>query len=146
MQDIVNHLTVREDFMEAAKTKERAEKYFRGGYNCAESVLLAAADTFDLGLRLADVRLATGLGGGLGRGDVCGALSGAVLALGAAAGRTDPHQSQDRLKALREEIVTAFEQEFNSIRCGELRSEDREDCVGFVRAAAKALAETLAKE
>lgn len=124
----------------------RAEKHFRAGYNCAEAVFLAAVETFDLGLEPKDVRLVTGMGGGLGRGDVCGALGGAVLALGAAAGRTDPHQSQDSFKALREKIVTAFEEEFNSIRCDELKTEDREDCVGFVRAAGKALAAVLGKE
>lgn len=125
------------------KIQDRAEKYFWAGYNCAESVLLAAAETFDLGLRPADVRLATGLGGGLGRGDVCGALSGVVLALGAVAGRTDPGQSQESFKALREKVVATFEAEFKSIRCNELKTEEREDCVAFVRTAAAALARVM---
>src|SRR5690606_32567031 len=81
--------------------------------------------------------------GGLGRGDVCGALSGAVLALGAAAGRMDPAQDQESFKALREKIVTGFEKEFNSICCRELKTEVREDCVAYVRNAAAALAQVI---
>lgn len=119
---------------------DRAEAHFRSGYNCAEAVFLAATETFGLSLGPKDVRLATGFGGGLGRGDVCGALSGAVLALGAAVGRVDPTQAQDSFKALREEIVTAFEEEFHSTCCRDLRTEEREDCVAYVRKAAAALA------
>ncbi|MGI6365999.1 MAG: C-GCAxxG-C-C family (seleno)protein [Bacillota bacterium] len=120
--------------------RDRAEAHFRSGYNCAEAVFLAATETFGLSLGPKDVRLATGFGGGLGLGEVCGALSGAVLALGAAAGRVNSAQNQEDFKALREKIVTAFEEEFQSICCRDLRTEEREDCVAYVRKAAAALA------
>ncbi len=66
---------------------ETAARHFDAGYNCAESVLLTFVE--DRGLT-GWVRLATGFGGGLGRaGDLCGALTGGVMALGLRFGRTD---------------------------------------------------------
>ena len=129
-----------------AELADKAESYFRKGFNCAESVLLAAIDIYDLNLNPEAVRLATGLGGGLGRGDVCGALSGAVLALGAALGRIHQDQSQDAVKEVREQVVADFESEFRSLGCRDLRTEDREDCVAYVRQAAMALDQVLTQK
>ena len=52
----------------------------RGGFNCAQSVLCAFSDVTGLG-RDDSLRLAAGLGGGVRSGEVCGAVSGAVLVL-----------------------------------------------------------------
>lgn len=127
------------------ETADKAEHYFRQGFNCAEAVLLAAVESYDLQLQPDAVRLATGFGGGLGRGDVCGALSGAVLALGAAKGRISTEQDQDRFKSLRELIVAEFEAGLGTICCRDLKTEDREDCVPLVRKGAAALAAVVGK-
>jgi C_GCAxxG_C_C family probable redox protein len=65
-------------------------------------------------------RLATGFGGGIGhKGSVCGALTGAVMAIGMKMGRTDP---KDR-KTLRNvyekchQFWDQFEKEFGSNLC-----------------------------
>ena len=61
-----------------------AENYFlQGDFNCAESVLLAANDVYELGLDKDSChRLVSAFGGGMGCGLLCGAIAGAMAALG----------------------------------------------------------------
>lgn len=69
--------------------KSRARKNFSLGYNCAECVLEAVLEHVDTGLPREILKLATGFGGGVGLfGDICGAIAGAVLAVGAVYGRS----------------------------------------------------------
>ncbi len=57
------------------------------GYNCAQAVLFAYSQALGLEPDTA-LKLACGLGAGMGRkGEVCGAVTGAILALGAKYGR-----------------------------------------------------------
>ena len=49
-------------------------------YNCAETVLLWANEKYGLGVAPEDVKLVSGFGGGLGSGENCGALLGALAA------------------------------------------------------------------
>jgi C_GCAxxG_C_C family probable redox protein len=79
------------------KTKSEAalEKFF-SGYNCAQSVLFAFCGDLDLDKDLA-LRMASGFGGGMGgRQEVCGAVSGGVIAIGLKHGRGE---GQDKQKA-----------------------------------------------
>ena len=60
-----------------------AKKYYvEESLNCAVSVLLGASDRYSLGLTKADAKLVTAFGGGMGCGDLCGCLAGAMAALG----------------------------------------------------------------
>lgn len=69
--------------------KQRARKNFSLGYNCAECVLEAVLSLVDTGLPRETLKLATGFGGGVGLfGDTCGALTGAIMAVGAVYGRS----------------------------------------------------------
>ncbi len=82
--------------------KERARKNFSKGFNCAECVLEAVLEHVDTGLPRETLRLATGLGGGVGLyGDTCGAIVGAVLAVGAVHGRSSLPEGEDRKAAAR---------------------------------------------
>jgi len=80
-----------------ALVKERARKNFSKGFNCAECVLEAVLEYVDTGLPGDVLKLATGLGGGVGLyGDSCGAITGAVLAVGAVHGRSGLPEGEDR--------------------------------------------------
>jgi len=77
--------------------KERARGDFSSGYNCAECVVEAVLATIETDLPQDTRRLATGFGGGIGLfGDTCGALAGAVLAVGAVHGRSALPEGEDR--------------------------------------------------
>ncbi|NTU86942.1 MAG: C_GCAxxG_C_C family protein, partial [Chlorobiaceae bacterium] len=62
---------------------ERAVSIFSEGYNCAQSVLFSFSD--DLGIAGdTALKIASGFGGGIGRmQEVCGAVTGGVMVIGA---------------------------------------------------------------
>ncbi|MBE0617608.1 MAG: C_GCAxxG_C_C family protein [Proteobacteria bacterium] len=77
--------------------RERARKNFSQGYNCAECVLEAALASGLTGMPPEALKLATGFGGGVGLyGDTCGAITGAILAVGAMHGRNQLPAGEDR--------------------------------------------------
>ena len=62
---------------------EKAKEYYlEQGLNCAVSVLLATSDIYNLGVSKSDAQLITAFGGGMGCGNLCGALAGSMAALG----------------------------------------------------------------
>src|SRR4030042_5150829 len=85
-----------------AKVKARAKANFRTGLNCAESVFEAVLSQIDPGLPPETLCVMTGFGGGGGHvRDTCGALVGAMAALGAVYGRREVPTNP---KAAREEL------------------------------------------
>ncbi len=66
---------------------EQAISKFTGGYNCAQSVFYAFCE--DLGVdQDTALKVACGFGAGMGRkGEVCGAVTGGIMALGVKYGR-----------------------------------------------------------
>ena len=119
-----------------AKVKEKAKGNFRAGLNCAESVFEAFISVVDVELPHETMCLMTGFGGGGGLfGDTCGALVGAMAALGAVYGRRDFPAD---LKASQEEfygkpglyrvfnrLPNEFKQRFGSTQCRLLTSQWR---------------------
>ena len=101
---------------------ERAKALFLEGYNCAQAVFCAFIDV--TGLSLSDAaRLSSSFGGGLGRlREVCGAVSGASMVLGAVCGYSDPADKDAKKKHY--ELVRSFADRFRetegSIICREL--------------------------
>lgn len=132
---------------------------FAAGYNCAQAVLSAYAA--DLGLNEeASLRIAAPFGGGMGReGEVCGALTGALMALGLTFGPVMPTDSEDKdlRAAISRSVIEAFRERCGAIRCRDLlgaeiqTAEGREHarqlglfadrCPRFVREAARLVAE-----
>ena len=94
---------------------EKAEVLFKGGCNCAQAVFTAFADEFGMDEELAK-RLATGLGGGVGRmREVCGAVSAAALVIGMRLG-------PDKMKAypVIQDFCAKFKEKCGSIICRDL--------------------------
>ena len=145
------------------KTEVAVEK-FVSGFNCAQSVLYAFGP--DLGLNAdAALKVATGLGGGLGgRGEVCGAVSGGILVLGLKFGRGAQQEKAVAQRAYQKtgELMAAFERVHacctcRTLLCGcDLRTPEgmqrfREEglhqkvCVGCVRTVGEILTGMLAE-
>lgn len=125
---------------------EAAARYFDAGQNCAESVLRVFAD--DLG-RPDLVRLATGFGGGLGRlGDQCGALSGAVMAVGLLLGRDQPgdDDAKERCYAAVREVVRRFEAACGHRDCRDLTGVDLTTDAGRARMHDEGLTVTVCRQ
>ncbi|PKM66682.1 MAG: hypothetical protein CVU95_10420 [Firmicutes bacterium HGW-Firmicutes-2] len=60
---------------------ENALELFACGYNCAQSVLGAYCDELGLSRETA-FKIASGFGGGMRQGEVCGAVTGALMVIG----------------------------------------------------------------
>ena len=100
---------------------EKAIFHFREGFNCTESVLMAYTETNNIKSMIIP-RIATGFGGGIGRrGSVCGALSGAIIALGLKYGRDKVDLvSYDLCVSKCSQCYEGFKKEFGSVFCRDL--------------------------
>lgn len=61
--------------------KNNALSCFDKGFNCCQSVLTAFSDDFSLDNETA-MKIASGFGGGMRKGETCGAVTGALMVLG----------------------------------------------------------------
>jgi C_GCAxxG_C_C family probable redox protein len=100
-----------DELMELAS--EQGKGYFRQGLNCAECVLRTFMDIYEVDMPDEIICMATGFGGGMGHTkNTCGAITGAVLALGLLKGRKDPFGPKEemagRIKHLQQEIYPVF--------------------------------------
>lgn len=101
---------------------EQAKQLFLQGYNCSQAVLGAFAPDLGLDFETA-VRLASGMGGGIGRmRSVCGACSGMCMAAGLANGYSDPKAGAEKTAtyAMIQQLAGRFREENGSIICKEL--------------------------
>jgi C_GCAxxG_C_C family probable redox protein len=102
---------------------QRAVELFSQNYNCAQSVYAACATGKGLSeaQRLA---LAAPFGGGVARqGEICGALTGALLALGEIEGGTmaaDPVSGRNALYERARQLTESFREAHGAILCREL--------------------------
>ena len=102
------------------KTIVKADELFDAGYYCAETVLLTIADEQGIKSELIPA-IATGLCSGIARtSQMCGALSGGILALNLVYGRRSVHDSVSQNYAVVQKLLKGFEEKFGSQNCGEL--------------------------
>ena len=100
----------------------KAAELFLGGYNCAQSVMVAFCDVTGLQEDFA-ARMASSFGGGMGRmREVCGAVSGMLMVLGLLYGYDTP--GDDVSKKAQYTVVQAlsakFREQVGSIVCREI--------------------------
>jgi len=107
----------------AHKASQRALELFAGKYNCAQSVFAACAGETGLG-EAERLAVASAFGGGLARqGEVCGALTGALMALGekqSAALAAGPVAARDAVYTQAAKLMEEFRAAHGSILCREL--------------------------
>lgn len=97
---------------------------FDGGFNCAEAVFLAGCAYGGVDSELVP-KVATAFGGGLSRTKlVCGALTGAAMALSAVYGRNKASDDRIVLMSKVQELVAWFRGEFGCDGCYELTGLD----------------------
>ena len=112
-----------------------AIKYHMEGYNCAESVLLVFLDRWGKYFRLGTTSsVATAFGGGMGRmGHICGALSGGLIVIGLAVGRTDAKDDEGKQRAYSaaRELIQHFQERWGTLTCRELTKCDLSTQEGF---------------
>lgn len=94
--------------------KEKATELHQSGCNCCQAVLGSCCDALGLDSDTA-YRLGAFFGGGMRRGEVCGAVTGALMALGMQYGDENNRKCPKSL-----EFMKAFREQYGSILCKEL--------------------------
>ena len=104
----------------------RATQNMAQGHVCSESVLLAACQEFEIEIDGKIIpRIASLFAGGIGNtGAVCGAVAGAVMAIGLMKERGDTMEEALRTLGLAAEFRRRFEAEMGTINCRELTGAD----------------------
>jgi C_GCAxxG_C_C family probable redox protein len=140
---------------------EKAVECFREGFSCSQAVLSTYGGEFGLEKKTA-LRAAAGLGAGMGRlGEVCGAVTGALVVIGLKYGHTEAEdkETKDKTYARVRDYCGRFRSREGSILCRELLGCDlatpegmeharqmgyfTERCPRFVRDAAEILEDIL---
>jgi C_GCAxxG_C_C family probable redox protein len=102
------------------QASQRSLELFKSGFFCAESVLLAIAESRGIQSDLIP-RIATGFCSGISRtGGMCGAVSGAIMGINLVAGRSSPAESLEFSYSLTQKLIGQFERQFGSANCRQL--------------------------
>jgi C_GCAxxG_C_C family probable redox protein len=112
---------------------DNAVDVFNHNFNCSQSVFSTFAIQFGLDKQVA-LKLASPFGGGIARrGEICGAVTGALLALGLARGADKP-AGKDEIYRLAQEFMHRFEEKHNSLLCRDLIDCDISTPEGWLKA------------
>jgi len=130
-----------------SSARESALEMFDTGWLCAEIVLESVTRAHGAASPLIP-RIATPFCAGCGRsGGPCGALSGALLALGVLRGRDTPDQATwQALQVQAQDLVTRFQQRFGHTTCPGLLGIDFNDPQGQRKFAAENMKQKKCKE
>lgn len=104
---------------------DKALQLFSNNFNCSQAVLTAFAPDFGLDEQLA-LKLGTSFGGGARNGDICGAVSGALLVLGLKYGHYVSSDNEQKARAyeIAVEYTRRFREANGSIVCRDLLGYD----------------------
>jgi C_GCAxxG_C_C family probable redox protein len=109
-------------------TDEYVQQKFREGIDCSMMVLAEFAE--DLGITAEDAyRIASCFGAGMFTGGVCGAVTGAFIAIGMRYGNYELNDTERKNTALskRDELVRKFTEAHGSVDCPVLLGMDIRD-------------------
>lgn len=107
--------------MEEATIKEIVNKYYAEGFHCAEAIANTIHEIYPEKLGYI-CKVTSGFCGGVGecKQDICGALSGGIIALGGIYGREKGGNDISKLVFLSLELRRLFIEEFTSTACNKV--------------------------
>lgn len=132
--------------MTTEETQNRAIELFAAGYNCAQATFAPLAEGLGMDQSQA-IRVSAAFGGGIARtGETCGALSGALMALGLKRGSTE---TSPEIKAAAysraQALMAAFVERCGAKNCRDLIGCDLSTPEGQAQSAARNTHETVCK-
>ena len=128
---------------------ETAKKYWAEEYdlNCAECIMYAANEEYDLNLKEETLKVMAGFGGGMATGDVCGVITGAIGVIGIMFTEVSGHKSP-RVREMTRELINNFNEKFGYIKCVDLKREykDVKRCTLMIEIGSEILESIILKE
>lgn len=123
-------------YIESEKKYEKDKKLYH--YNCAEILLNSSNDYYKMDIDPKFLKAIIPFGGGIYSERTCGALTGAIAALGIMYGEDKP-TTNEKLKEITLKWLEVFEKEFGSLDCKDIKAIHRDEVTGcrpvIVRAA-----------
>ena len=121
---------------------QTAQDRFTQGFNCSQAVFSAYASQVGIDDETA-LKLASPFGGGVAhQGDVCGAVSGALMALGLGRGSTTVDK-KDETYRLAEDFIRRFQERHGSILCRGLIGHNISTAAGLQSAREQKVVKTI---
>lgn len=100
---------------------DKAAAIFNQGFSCSQAVLVSYCEKFGLDPDTA-LKISTGFGGGMHLAQTCGAVTGAIMAIGLKFGRYKPQDKDAKTRTY--EYVQRFAEKFlarhDSLSCKDL--------------------------
>lgn len=105
---------------------EKAVELFAKGYNCAQSVAGVFCDSNSKPDKQTMFKLCNGLGGGVRHGELCGAISGAVLVIGMNCGfyKENDFDQKNYCNEKTIELIEKCKEQLGALTCRELLGVD----------------------
>lgn len=135
--------------------KREAEKAFKNGFMCSETMVYIFNKFYDLGMPDSAIAMSTGFPFGFGSGgNVCGSVAGATMCLGYIFGRTEPGDPKyakccKLVRELNDDVIAGY----STTICPELISdykfatpERKEHCTGIVKTVISSFAGIMERE
>lgn len=119
--------------------------YFEQNYNCAETIIRAANEYYDLKLHDRDMIMVGAYGGGIQSGNTCGAVLSAVSVLSLKYVEAKAHESED-IRPVVQKLLRKFNDKYASILCKDIKPQSFDPeyrCKMTVEVACDILEETI---
>lgn len=126
---------------------EIGKYYFDGNYNCAETILRAGNDYYQLGLHDNDMKLVGAFGAGIQCGNTCGAILSGASILSMKYIEAKAHESSD-IRPVTMKLIKKFTEKYGSTLCKDIKPQSFKPeyrCLKTVEAACDFIEETIAE-
>lgn len=121
--------------------------YFDQNYNCAETILRAGNEYYDLGLNDRDMIMVGAFGAGVQCGNTCGAILAGASILSMKYVEAKAHESAD-IKPVVTKLIRLFNLKYGSTLCKDIKPQSfapEYRCLKTVEAACDILEQTIAE-
>lgn len=96
--------------------------YFEGNYNCAETIIHAGNDYYNLGLHDNDMKMMGVFGAGIQTGNTCGAILAAASILSMKYVEAKAHESTD-IKPVTQILMRKVREKYGSHLCKDIKAQ-----------------------
>lgn len=121
--------------------------YFEQNYNCAETILRAANEYYDLQIHDKDMILVGAYGAGIQSGNTCGAVLSAAAVLSMKYVEAKAHESED-IRLVVVKMMRKFNEKYGSTLCKDIKPQSFKPeyrCRETINTACDILEETIAE-
>jgi len=129
---------------------DKINKYYTKEYdlNCAEVLIYAASDEYNMNLKSETFKTMSSFGGGMSIESVCGAITGSLAVIGILFTKEKAHEGE-RVKKLSQELFQKFDAKLGAINCSRLKEKYKTEDIGcrvMIETAATILDEIVTRE